>query len=209
MGPGFARGREAERQTRARVAPWRYRAPREAKSCGIINGRMKTITDANEIESSRIRQLFDYWQSKRRDGQPPRRADIDPAEIPQLMPYLLLVDIETDPFRVRYRLVGTKIVDATGFEFTGRYLDEIVLPDDEGPYLESYQLCSERGVPVLARIKWRLDADTTGEYDACFLPLSEDGRRVDKVLSMECYDTIQRDFDFVAPSRFHPKPRRR
>jgi hypothetical protein len=170
---------------------------------------MRTITSTDQIESSRIRELYDYWRSKCRDARLPRRADIDPADIPQLMPYLLMVDIEQDPYRVRYRLVGTKIVEATGFEFTGRYLDEIVLPDDEGPYLESYRLCSDSGKPVLARIKWHLDADTTGEYDVCFLPLSDDGRRVNKVLSMECYDTIQRDFNFVAPSHFHPTPRRR
>lgn len=170
---------------------------------------MKTITSADEIDSSRIRQLFEYWQSKRQGAALPRRADIDPTQIPQLMPYVLLVDIEQNPFRVRYRLVGTKVVESTGFEFTGRYLDEIVLPDDEGPFLESYQLCCDTGMPVLARIKWHLDADTTGEYDACFLPLSDDGSRVDKVLAMECYDSVQRDFKFVAPSRFHPTPRRR
>lgn len=170
---------------------------------------MQIVTQAGQIESSRIRQLFQYWQSKRRGALLPRRADIDPTEIPQLMPYVLLVDVEQNPFRVRYRLVGTKVVEATGFEFTGRYLDEIVLPDDEGPYLESYQLCCTAGMPVLARIKWHLDVDTTGEYDACFLPLSDDGSLVNRVLSIECYDTIQRDFNFVAPSRFHPTPRRR
>ncbi|HMA13327.1 MAG: PAS domain-containing protein [Bacteroidota bacterium] len=155
---------------------------------------MEIITSADQIASPRLRQLYDYWQSKRRGGRLPRRADIDPAEIPQLMPNLLLVDIEQNPFRVRYRLVGTQIVEATGFEFTGKYLDEIVLPDDEGPFVESYQLAAERKAAVLARIKWRLDAETTGEYDACFLPLSEDGVTVDKVLAMECYDTLQRDF---------------
>lgn len=158
---------------------------------------MEIITSADQIASPRLQQLYDYWQSKRREGRLPRRADIDPTEIPQLMPNLLLVDVEYNPFRVRYRLVGTQVVEATGFEFTGRYLDEIVLPDDEGPFLESYQLAAEQKVPVLARIKWHLDADTIGEYDACFLPLSEDGVTVDKVLSMECYDTLERDFTLL------------
>lgn len=158
---------------------------------------MEIITSADQIDSPRLRQLYDYWLSKRNGNRLPRRADIDPTEIPQLMPNLLLVDVEYDPFRVRYRLVGTQIVEATGFEFTGKYLDEIVLPDDEGPFLESYQLAAESKAAVLTRIKWRLDAETTGEYDACFLPLSEDGATVDKILSMECYDTLQRDFTLL------------
>lgn len=167
---------------------------------------MQKITQADQIESPRIRQLFAYWQSRCRGGGLPRRADIDPADIPQLMPNILIVDIEYEPFRVRYRLVGTQIVETTGFEFTGRYLDEIILPDDEGPFLESYQLAAEHKTAVLARISWRLDAETTGEYDACFLPLSEDGVTVDKVLAMECYDTLQRDFTLLAG---RPLPGRR
>ena len=170
---------------------------------------MQKITQADQIESPRIRQLFEYWQSKCRDGRLPRRADIDPTEIPQLMPNILIVDIEQDPFRVRYRLVGTQIVEATGFEFTGRYLDDIVLPDDEGPFLESYRLASASKAPVLARMKWQLDDDTVGEYDVCFLPLSDDGETVNKVFAMECYENIQRDFSFFGGHRFHSAQKRR
>jgi len=169
---------------------------------------MQKITQADQIESPRIRQLFEYWRSKCRDGRPPRRADIDPTEIPQLMPNVLIVDIEQDPFRVRYRLVGTQIVEATGFEFTGRYLDDIVLPDDEGPFLESYRLASASKAPVLARMKWHLDDDTVGEYDVCFLPLSDDGETVNKVLAMECYENVQRDFSFFGGRRFRSAQRR-
>lgn len=158
---------------------------------------MRKIARAEDIASARIRALFEYWRARCRDGRLPRRGDIDPIDIPALMPYVLIADIERDPFRVRYRLVGTRVVDATGFEFTGRYLDEISLPDDEGPVLESYQLCSESRTPVLSRMTWHLGNDTVGEYDACFLPLSEDGETVDKVLSMECYDRVERDFRFL------------
>src|SRR3546814_7380822 len=67
------------------------------------------------------------------------------------------------------------------------------------PFLESYRLASESKSAVLARIQWRLDADTIGEYDACFLPLSEDGDVVDKVLCMECYDNVEREFTLAGP----------
>ena len=165
---------------------------------------MQKITCADQIESTLIRALYTYWLSKCRDGAVPRRADIDPSEIPRLMPNLLIVDIEHDPFRVRYRLAGTKVVQATGFEFTGMYLDEMVLADDEGPFLESYRLAAEDKVPVLSRIKWHLDNETVGEYDACFLPLSDDGETVNKVLSMECYETVERQFSLFGPRRFLP-----
>jgi hypothetical protein len=170
---------------------------------------MQKITGADQIESRLIRQLFEYWQSKCRDGRLPRRADIDPGEIPRLMPNLMIVDIEHDPFRVRYRLVGTRIVQATGFEFTGKYLDEISFDEDEGPFLESYHLAATEKIPVLSRIKWHLDPDVTGEYDACFLPLSDDGETVHMVLSVECYENVEREFTFLGPRRFVPSLKKR
>jgi len=162
---------------------------------------MHTITHADQIESSLIRRLYLYWRSKCRDGTIPRRADIDPVEIPKLVPNMLIADIEHDPFRVRYRLVGTAIVEATGFEFTGKYLDEIVLADDEGPFLECYQTACASRLPVLTRIKWHLADDTIGEYDICILPLSDDGVTVNKTVSIECYENVGRDYVFLTRAR--------
>jgi hypothetical protein len=170
---------------------------------------MQKIEREDQIDSALVRRLFVYWRSKCRDGRIPRRADIDPAEIPALTPNILIVDIEQEPFRVRYRLVGTKIVEATGFEFTGKYLDEIILPDDEGPFLESYRAACELKSPILSRIKWRLEDGITGEYDACFMPLSDDGETVNKVIALECYESIERDFDFFGSRSFLRTHRRR
>jgi len=155
---------------------------------------MQLIRATDEIESSNIRALHSYWRSKFRGEKLPRRADIDPAEIPRLVPRLMVVDVEQKPFRVRYRLVGTKVVEMTGFEFTGKYLDEIALPNDEGPFLECYQKACDTRSAVITRIKWRLEPDTVAEYDVCFLPLSDDGETVNKVLSMECYESVERDY---------------
>src|SRR3546814_10411163 len=76
------------------------------------------------------------------------------------------------------------------------------------PFLESYRLASESKSAVLARIQWRLDPDTIGEYDACFLPLSDDGDVVDKVLCIECYDNAEREFTLAGPGR-QPRQKRR
>ncbi|MEO3428802.1 PAS domain-containing protein [Pelagibius sp. CAU 1746] len=159
---------------------------------------MKRITDEDEIESADIRALFRYWRSKCPEGGIPRRADIDPVDIPRLMPKLLIADIERNPFRVRYRLVGTRIVEMTGFEFTGRYLDEIALEDYEGPFQECYQTACETKSPIITRISWSLTPGLTAEYDVCFLPLSDDGETANMALSLECYQKVERDFTLLA-----------
>ena len=59
----------------------------------------------------------------------PSRADIDPVDIPRLLPDVMLVERFADG-RYRYRLIGTENSRAHGMNATGRYLDEIVF---EGP----------------------------------------------------------------------------
>ena len=46
-----------------------------------------TITDA------RLRALYEYWMEKRGDRAMPARADIDPTEIPDLLPIVGLADV--------------------------------------------------------------------------------------------------------------------
>ena len=170
---------------------------------------MQIISSAVQIESAAMRALFEYWSSKRKGDALPRRADIDPAEIPGLVQNIMIADIEHHPFRVRYRLVGTKVVEMTGYEFTGKYLDEIALPNDEAPFLDCYRLACDSRSAVLTRVIWRLAPDEVAEYDACFLPLSDDGEVVDKVIAYECYESVERDYDISPGDKGAPAARKR
>lgn len=56
---------------------------------------------------------------------PPRRVDFDPAAFPRALSGITIFDVERDPWRFRVRLVGTRIVEDTGRDTTGVYLDEL------------------------------------------------------------------------------------
>ena len=88
---------------------------------------------------ARIVQLADYW-NRLAGGSAPERHLLDPAAICPLLPYVLLVDFEDDPFRVHYRLTGTKVDEMTGINITGRYLDEFAQGVFREP-VESIQRC--------------------------------------------------------------------
>src|SRR5512144_3286222 len=83
-----------------------------------------SFVDASRVTSPRLAKFHEYWRSKCAAGALPQRAAIDPVESPRLLPYLVIAEIEREPMRVRYRLVGTRLVEANGSNYTNRYLDE-------------------------------------------------------------------------------------
>src|SRR5579864_7045143 len=77
------------------------------------------LQPTSPITDPRLQQAFDYWQSKRAGRLMPRRADLDPVDIPKLLPHIMLTDV-VGPGRYRYRLIGTEIEQAQGMHATGR-----------------------------------------------------------------------------------------
>lgn len=73
-----------------------------------------------------------YWRSRCPPGGGlPGRQDIDPLAMRGFLPHLMLQEITwrgDAPPRLRYRLLGTALVDHYG-ELTGRWLDEVLAPN--------------------------------------------------------------------------------
>ena len=69
-----------------------------------------------------ITQLSDYWHSLA-GGATPERAQFRVEDVQPLLPYLMLCDFEFNPFRLRYRLSGTKVDQMTSMNLAGRYLE--------------------------------------------------------------------------------------
>ncbi|HEX6064101.1 MAG TPA: PAS domain-containing protein [Longimicrobiales bacterium] len=82
------------------------------------------LITAGELTSERVKRFHDYWRSKCKEGSPPERAAIDQAEIPRLLPYIVMAEIEPEPFRIRYRLVESRVAESHGADYTNRCLDE-------------------------------------------------------------------------------------
>ena len=143
---------------------------------------------APRIKDARLSYLLLYWCTRRAAGVPtliPGRADFDPLKLGRLLPSLLLGDVVGAEWRLRYRLVGTGIVDRLGTDLTGQYLDEVV---GTGPLLDLavtlYHVAISRQCPVYCETRLRPDGQI-GLMTNCrlLLPLAADGRNVDMVLA--------------------------
>ncbi len=134
------------------------------------------------IADARLRALFGYWREKRGDRAMPARADLDPLEIPTLLPIVGLVDVLDGGARFRYRLTGTEIVDVDGHDPTGRFLDEA--PPDAG--YADYLIGLFREVTRERRALYG-ESDSRGQgrierrVRRLLMPLSCDGRSVDMI----------------------------
>lgn len=150
--------------------------------------------DLNELNSPRIHRLHGYWQHQcdKRGGLLPRRGDIAPEQIRDLLPNIMIVDVERDPMRFRYRLVGTRVVEYNGVEFTGRYLGEIGWPEEQD-LIDSYAFGVNSRQPFFGLLAWELVTGAVGRCEFARLPLSEDGEVVTQILAMEDYDFPQLD----------------
>jgi hypothetical protein len=152
------------------------------------------VLDIAEVKSPRIHRLFTYWQHQcdSRGGRLPRRADIAPDQVKDLLPNIIIVDVERDPMRFRYRLVGTRVVEYNGLEFTGRYLGEIGWAEEQD-LVDSYATVVNGRRPVFGALAWGLTTGRAGRCEYARLPLSEDGEVVSQILAMEDYDFPQLD----------------
>lgn len=154
---------------------------------------MGISTDLSTVKSERVRRVYDYWNGLRGARFAPTRAEIDPAELRDLLPWVVLVDIEPRPFRVRYRLVGTQVVEVSGFDFTGRYLDELEFVSLEGEFENSYQRVWREKVPAYVRPFWPFDSEMKTRYDLGIFPLSDDKQTVTRALAIEGYEEIEKN----------------
>lgn len=139
----------------------------------------------------RVRQLAEYWWSLG-DGAAPERDRFDPGAIVELLPYVLLVQFEDQPFRVRYRLTGTKVDEMTGMNITGRCLDEFATGEFR-TVVQTIQRCYEAarhsGQAIIETYHWPNDRDLVRLVWMGLFPLKVRGE-IRQCLSIEDYGEL-------------------
>src|ERR1700741_3932332 len=70
-----------------------------------------------EVPISPHLDLYRYWDGRRNERLMPARKDIDPADIPALLPHVSLIHKPDGQFR--FRLVGSAAVEQFGRDLTG------------------------------------------------------------------------------------------
>jgi hypothetical protein len=129
-----------------------------------------------------VRAMHAYWVEKCRGRAMPRRADIEPAEIKRLLPFIVLVDVTGDERRFVYRLVGTQEVDERGGDPTGKSVREAFFGGSLEEALSCYEYVVAKRAPFCYRDPYLAPDGEILTDDIVYLPLSEDGTAVSMIL---------------------------
>lgn len=138
---------------------------------------------------AKIARFFRYWRSIHPPQGLPGRQHLDPLAIPSLLPGIWLLDIQREPFRLRYRLVGTEAVEAIGTEVTGKWMDECHAAMHEEPaYYERYRAVVEQKLPSWRRGVPRLWTHKKyATLENMVLPLAADGITVNMLAALTVF----------------------
>jgi hypothetical protein len=164
---------------------------------------VKIYSAAADLKSRAVRTMVNWWSALAASGSLPARVDFDPLEFRQIMPHLMIAEPEGRPFRIRYRLVGTKIVEAVGWDFTGTYLDDLLPADQAAPWIGAYRRASDLRLAIYGRADTPIPSGSY-EFEFAILPLRLNGQDVEQFIGVEDYFDYQ--YLGIKFTEWRPKP---
>jgi hypothetical protein len=160
----------------------------ERRSMRSVETALELRRFLQQPESRAFLEFYEYWLQKSAGKSMPSRDDLDPLDIPRLLPNVFLIDVVSgSPRRFRFRLVGTRIAELEG-EMTNSYLDEFI-PDSPGTAMARHYDDAAEGHVYLRRetLGWQTREREHLGYDVLLLPLSPDGETVDMLFGLCVY----------------------
>ena len=136
----------------------------------------------------RLRRLLDYWNEKRGNRPMPSRADIDPLDFQYLLGDIAIVDVIGDPPRFHFRLFGSNLVARLGADLTGKTPGDHPDPMFGEVMNSTYREVVEKKSPTMTRRRMIGLSRNLFQFEVLRLPLSSDGKRVDKLLIGVAFD---------------------
>ncbi|WP_282609246.1 PAS domain-containing protein [Pelagibius sp. Alg239-R121] len=147
-----------------------------------------------QITDDRHQALLDYWVEKRAGRAMPDRSDIDPIDIPKLLPDIGLLDVIDGGRRFYFRVVGSSINRAFGHDYTGHFLDEVA-PIGYSQFITLlYRKVVQTRSPVYSLGKCRYRDASVRSIQRLLLPLTRDSDGVEQIFYSTCLGGIQGDF---------------
>lgn len=163
--------------------------------------------DQSIIDSLKIATLATYWRERCTGDGWPQRSAIQPWDLVNLLPNMLVSDVYRASGHVYYRLVGTRVVEMSRFDFTGRWLHEMQpAAQESGIWHQAYALVRSSAAPVYGRtgIPIATGSEVLVQEEFAIFPVSLGDSDADRFqcIALEDYgDILDVDPDALRPMR--------
>jgi PAS domain len=136
-------------------------------------------------------ELYRYWLKKRSGRGMPARSDLNPIDIPSLLPFTMLVVKPDGHFR--YRLIGSALTRQLGRDVTGHIVGSQFsnAPEAMAAKRHVFERVFTSARPAIATVQFPVRPDVIHNALQLILPLTDDGANVNMAIS-----TIVARFNF-------------
>jgi|GEM_PF-736335 len=153
------------------------------------------------ITHPQLRVLYDHWLAHSAEGGVMPRDAFDPSDMPGLLSNLLLADVGDGGHDICYRVVGTEIVAAHGFDFTGWAVERLTSGSTLDFTRRLYGQVVAGAVPVFSEGHFRWEDKSFHWTTRLHLPLSRRGDgQVDMVLVGQFFEAGQGRAEQLRPA---------
>jgi len=133
------------------------------------------------MKENTSQRLYSYWNDVRGERLAPRRFDIEPARIAQILPETFILESNAKG-QLCFRLAGTKICEMFGREFRGTDLLSLWNDDDRLSMRCALNSVIDEGSVAVVRFCARSQHPDSAEAEMLLLPLVHTGGRVNRLL---------------------------
>ncbi len=124
-----------------------------------------------------------YWDRIRRDRVMPGRADLDPVDIPKLLPFVMLVEVLRNPLDFKFRLIGDEIIAIIAHNYRGMLFSQIPHMAAGNGMWQQYAEVAKTGRPLVSSVSYVGPDRYVRSLRHCLLPLSADGQIVSTIFA--------------------------
>jgi hypothetical protein len=147
-----------------------------------------------------IKQAYAYWERVRGDRSVPCRADVDPTEIPSILPHLILIDVTRNPLDFRFRLVGTYVDRHVNDSYTGKRHRDVPTKGPGSTIWRNLSRVVETGAPHVGYLGYNGPVDGIQGVEEAILPLGGDGH-IDMLMNVLVF--VRETQDHFADPRYY------
>ncbi|HET8729115.1 MAG TPA: PAS domain-containing protein [Alphaproteobacteria bacterium] len=144
----------------------------------------------------KLLRLLQWWEEARRDREMPERADLDPADLVDILPFLVLLDIgeaEDRTPQFTYRLAGGHFEDNLRLSLRGKRVRDLPLwGSDRREVYSQYARTLEQRRPTYCVQEYDTQDGWHVRYECLLTPMSRRGETLDMILGAVSFLTSHR-----------------